>query len=122
MSDRGRRQAKNRATWRSRSVVLESEIAWLILLSILDVFLTWALLYRGPRFVESNPVAAWVFRRYNIAGLVAYKFLLICAVIVIAEMVERIKPGRGSFVLRIGILAAAAVVVYSIVLNFWNPF
>lgn len=101
--------------------MLESEIAWLILLSIMDIFLTWSLLSKGPQFVESNPLAAWVFRRYNIAGMVAYKFLLIGAVVVIAELVERVKPGRGRFVLRVGIVAAAAVVIYSVMLNLRNP-
>ena len=105
-----------------RSVVMESEIAWLLLLSVLDLLLTWALLSRGPRFIESNPVAAWFFRRYNIPGLVAYKFGLIALVVVIAEFVERSRPGRGKFVLRVGIIGAAAVVLYSVYLNFIHPF
>jgi len=102
--------------------ILESEISWLLLLSLLDILLTWALLSRGPRFVESNPVAAWFFRRYNIAGLVAYKFGLIALVVVIAELVERNHEGRGRLVLRVGIIAAAAVVLYSAHLNFKYSF
>lgn len=108
--------------WHGRSVVLESEIAWLLLVSILDILLTAALLHRGPQFVESNPIAAYFFRRFNIAGLVAYKFGLIAAVVVIAELVERIRPGRGKFVLRVGIVAASGVVLYSVLLHLRYPF
>jgi hypothetical protein len=119
-SNRGQR-AGGEGPWHGRSVLLESEIAWLLLVSILDILLTTALLHRGPQFVESNPLAAWFFRRYNVAGLVLYKFVLISAVVVIAELVERIKPGRGRFVLRIGIIAATAVVIYSIMLHLRHP-
>ncbi|WP_220490459.1 DUF5658 family protein [Tautonia rosea] len=122
MSEQDRHPGKNGSAWHTRSLLLESEIAWLIILSVLDVFLTWALLSRGPQFIESNPLAAWVFRQYNIKGLVAYKFLLIAAVVVIAEGVEYAKEGRGKLVLRIGIIAAAAVVLYSVMLNLRHPF
>jgi hypothetical protein len=122
MGEHDRRRHTRQSPWHARHLLLESEIAWLILLSVLDVFLTWALLARGPRFIESNPLAAWVFHRYNIKGLVAYKFLLIAAVVVIAEGVEYAKAGRGRLVLRIGIIAAAAVVVYSVMLNLRHPF
>ncbi|MEW4567140.1 DUF5658 family protein [Tautonia sp. JC769] len=122
MSEHDRRQDSGQSAWHTRHLLLESEIAWLILLSVLDVFLTWALLARGPQFIESNPVAAWVFHRYNIKGLVAYKFLLIAGVVVIAEGVEYARAGRGKLVLRIGIIAAAAVVIYSGMLNLRHPF
>ena len=107
------RRSEDGRPWFSRTIALESEIAWLLLLSIIDILMTWALLSRDDRFVESNPVAEWFFRRYNVAGLVAYKFVLIAAVVAIAELVERLKPGRGTLVLRIGIIGAGAVVLYS---------
>lgn len=115
------RRSAEREGWHRRSVLLESEVSWLLLLSVMDIFCTWTLLQRGPHFVESNPVAAWFFHRFNVRGLVAYKFLLIAAVVVIAELVERVKPGRGRFVLRIGIIGAAAVVLYSGYLGFIHP-
>jgi hypothetical protein len=116
------RRSNEKTPWHGRSVVLESEIAWLLLLSVLDVLLTTILLHRGPQFVESNPVAAWFFHRFNIAGLVAFKFVVIAVVVVIAEVIERIQPGRGKFVLRIGIVAAGVVVIYSASLHLQNPF
>ncbi|CAN5788389.1 hypothetical protein BH23PLA1_BH23PLA1_28540 [soil metagenome] len=95
-------------------VLLDREIGWLLVLSATDIFLTHALLRQGQRFYESNPVADWFFQRYNIAGLVAYKFLIISVVIVICEFVERRRPGLGRRVLQIGIVAAGGVVVYSL--------
>jgi hypothetical protein len=115
-------RSREEGPWHGQSILLESEIAWLLLVSILDILITTALLHRGPQFVESNPLAAWFFRRYNVAGLVLYKFVLISAVVVIAELVERIRPGRGKFVLRIGIIAASGVVIYSILLHLRHPF
>jgi len=97
---------------------MESEISWLLLFSVLDIILTWALLYQGGgRFVESNPIANWFLRRFDIVGLVVYKLSLIAMVIVIAEIVERLRRGWGRFVLRVGIVAAALVVFYSAWLN-----
>src|SRR5262245_41615612 len=46
----------------------------LLSLSIMDLFVTFALLRASPRFYESNPVALWVFRRWNIAGMTIFKF------------------------------------------------
>ncbi|RUL89581.1 DUF5658 family protein [Tautonia sociabilis] len=115
-------QSRDQGPWHRRSLTLESEISWLLLLSILDILLTTWLLHRGPQFVESNPVAAWFFRRFNVAGLVGYKFAIIAAVVVIAELVERVAPGRGKFVLRLGIAAAGVVVLYSVSLHLSHPF
>ncbi len=97
-------------------VLLDTEIGWLLVLSAADIFLTHALLRQGQRFYESNPLADWFFQRYNIAGLVAYKFLIISVVIIICEFVERRRPGLGRLVLQIGIVAAGGVVVYSLYL------
>jgi len=99
--------------WLGRSVVLENEVSWLLFFSFLDILMTWILLSRSPRVVESNPIAAWFFVRFNMVGMIVYKFGIIGVVILIAEGVEQLRPGRGRFVLRLGIAAAAAVVVYS---------
>lgn len=98
------------------NVLLDVEIGWILILSAADIFLTHALLRQGQQFYESNPLADWFFQRYNIAGMVAYKFLIISVVIIICEFVERRRPGLGRFVLRVGIVAAGGVVVYSLFL------
>jgi hypothetical protein len=81
----------------------------LIALSAADVFMTFYLLRTSPRFYESNPVAQWVFQRWNIAGMVIFKFAAIGIAIVLGEYIERRRPGWGKFVLLVGCAAAAVV-------------
>ncbi len=64
----------------------------------------------SPRFYESNPVAMWIFRRWNIAGMTIFKFGAIALAITLGELIERRRPGWGKAVLLIGCAAAAAVV------------
>jgi hypothetical protein len=98
--------------------VLEKEILGLIVLSAADVLVTYFLLRRGPAFYESNPIAHWFFARWNIAGMAVFKFSAMGVVIVIGEIVERHRPGRGRALLVISCLATAAVVWYGLRLVF----
>jgi hypothetical protein len=82
----------------------------LLTLSITDLFVTFALLRTSPRFYESNPVALWIFRRWNFAGMTLFKFGAIALAITLGEVVERRRPGWGKAVLLIGCVATAAVV------------
>jgi hypothetical protein len=79
----------------------------LVALSAADLFMTFTLLRSSPAFFESNPVAQWFFARWNIAGMVAFKFSLIGGVIALSEFIERRRPGWGRFVLMVGCLGAA---------------
>jgi Domain of unknown function (DUF5658) len=82
----------------------------LLTLSITDLFVTFALLRTSPRFYESNPVALWIFRRWNIAGMTIFKFSAIAVAIALGEVIERRRPGWGKAVLLVGCAATAAVV------------
>ena len=82
----------------------------LVALSAADLFVTARLLHASPRFFEGNPVARWFFDRWNMAGMVAFKFSIIAGVIALAELIERRRPGRGKFVLIVGCLGAAYAV------------
>jgi hypothetical protein len=82
----------------------------LLSLSITDLFVTFTLLRTSPRFYESNPVAMWVFQRWNIAGMTIFKFGAIALAIALGELVERRRPGWGKFVLLVGCTATAAVI------------
>jgi hypothetical protein len=79
----------------------------LLALSAADLFMTFTLLRKSPAFFESNPVAQWFFARWNIAGIVAFKFSLIAAAIAVSEFIERRRPGWGRFVLLVGCVGAA---------------
>lgn len=82
----------------------------LLALSAADLFMTFTLLKTSQTFYESNPVAQWFFQRWNMAGMVMFKFGVIGGVIALGEYIERKRPGRGRFVLMVGCVAAAVVV------------
>ncbi|MGO9464208.1 MAG: DUF5658 family protein [Isosphaeraceae bacterium] len=84
----------------------------LIVLSAADLLMTVTLLRASPRFFEGNPVANWFFARWNISGLVMFKFGLLAGVTIVSEFIERRRPGWGRFVLLIG-CAGAAYAVYT---------
>ncbi len=87
-------------------------LAWcFIALSLADLLMTYALLRAGPRFYESNPVALWFFRHWNILGMTLFKFAVVGAVIGLSEVIERSRPGWGRLVLLIGCGAAAYAAV-----------
>ncbi len=82
----------------------------LVTLSLTDLFVTFNLLRTSPRFYESNPVALWVFRRWDMAGMTLFKFAAISVTIALGELVERRRPGWGKAVLLVGCAATAVVV------------
>lgn len=97
-------------------LLLARESALLVMVSILDVFMTHTLLRQGWNFYESNPVARWFFSRWDMTGMVAFKFLVIAVAIVACEVVERRRPGVGLRIIRLGIVAGAVVAIYGALL------
>jgi Domain of unknown function (DUF5658) len=83
---------------------------WLIILSVADLLMTFVLLRKSTAFFESNPIAHWFFSRWNMAGMVFFKFSMIAGVILLSEIIERNRPGWGRFVLLIGCIGAAYAV------------
>ena len=75
-------------------VLYENHYTWFVLVSALDVMLTWVVLHAGGR--EANAIADAVLRNYGLGGMVAFKFALVALVIVICEVVGRrsIDAGR----------------------------
>lgn len=100
----------------SDPLLLSRESGALLTVSVLDLLMTYVLLQQGFHFYESNPLARWFFVRWNMAGMVAFKFLLISLAIVVCEVVERRRPSLGRKVLGFGTVAASAVVAYSLLL------
>jgi hypothetical protein len=98
----------------SGGAIEESEIqglaVLLIVLSAADLLMTVNLLRASPRFFEGNPVAHWFFARWNIYGLIGFKFGILAGVTVVSEFIERRRPGWGRFVLLIGCVGAAYAV------------
>jgi hypothetical protein len=121
VSRRSSRHARSRWHRLFRAVAAEPlrlgrEVHWLLLLSAADLLTTYALLRQGVHFYEANPVAAWWFARWNMAGMVAFKCLVIALVLVAAEVVERERPGHGRLVVGLGAVLAGGVFVYGVLL------
>jgi len=79
----------------------------LIVLSAADLLMTVTLLRASPHFFEGNPVANWFLARWNVLGLVMFKFGILGGVTIVSELIERHRPGWGRFVLLIGCVGAA---------------
>ena len=115
---------KARENWRRKvsrefhgdPLLLSRESIAFLTVSVLDLVMTYVLLRQGFHFYESNPIAQWFFSRWNMAGMVAFKFSVIAVAIVISEVVERRRSGLGRKVLGFGTVAASAVVAYSLLL------
>lgn len=96
---------------------LETETAAFILANLLDLFVTYLLLY-GGRHVEANPIARYFVEGWGPKGMVLYKLANVALVCVIAQVIARasVKTARR---LLIGLtILVAAVVAYSLVLAF----
>ena len=82
----------------------------LIVLSAADLLMTSFLLRKSPAFYESNPIAHWFLAKWNMTGMVCFKFSIVAGVILMSEIIERKRPGWGRLVLLIGCIGAAYAV------------
>ena len=60
---------------------------WFVLLSTLDVVLTFVILLLDGR--EVNGIADWVLKRYGIGGMALFKFALVVFVVLLCEYLGR---------------------------------
>ncbi len=97
----------------------ETELSWFILVGALDVFMTFLILRYSADgrtnnvMIEGNPIARWILMRWGIQGMVAFKFIMIAVVAVIAEVVGKTRPVVGRMLLTLGTVVVGGVVVYS---------
>jgi hypothetical protein len=95
-----------------------------VLVSILDIVLTWLALrfsdagQTSSPIVESNPVAQWVLVRWGIQGLAVFKLAMTAVVVVIAEFIGKTRPQTARLLLTGGILVVGGVVIYTVKLLF----
>jgi hypothetical protein len=92
-------------------VLFPNAYAWLVLVSALDLMLTWVILHFGGR--EANAVAAAVIARFGLVGLVAFKFAVVVLVIVLCEWAGRRKPRAGLRLARFSIVVTCVPIVLS---------
>ena len=123
-----RRLKERRKETRSvMEMLLQSELhlspeMWVFLLfSVADVVLTVKLLSHGGH-VESNPVARFFLYSWGPKGLVYFKFALVAAVCVIAQIIALKRIEIARMVLSFALLAVGVVVAYSSGLYFRATF
>ena len=88
-----------------------------VLVSTLDVFMTYVLLRQpGGQFVESNPIARYFIYGWGVKGMVGFKLSMTALVCVISQIVVRRRPLVAKWLLNGATLVVAGVVIYSLTL------
>lgn len=95
--------------WWQAHALYPQAYTWYVFLSALDLMLTWVILHLGGR--EVNVLADWVIARFNLPGLVAFKFLLVVLVVILCELVGRRRPGTGRRLARWAVVLSAVPVL-----------
>ncbi len=106
-------------TWRTlfSAAALQQEMLRYVLVSALDLFMTYVLLrQQGVHFIESNPVAGRFLADYGLKGMVYFKFGMVALVCVIAQIVVRRRPLVAKWLLNGATLVVTGVVIYSFAL------
>jgi hypothetical protein len=80
-----------------------------VFLAALDVIITLAILHLGGH--ELNALADWVIQRYDVPGVVVYKFGLVVVVVLLCEIIGRRRPRRGQLLARWAVVISAFPVV-----------
>ncbi len=97
---------------------LQTESSYFILANVMDIFLTFLLLYNGA--IEANPIANAVLQKFGFHSLIWYKLWTVAAVCVIAQLVATRRPNTARFLLITGTVLVSAVVIHSIRLYWIN--
>jgi len=86
---------------------------WFVLISALDVILTWLILLLGGS--EVNILADAVIAHAGLKGILIYKFCLVILVVIVCEVVGRRRPRIGRNLARMAVVITALPVILSIV-------
>jgi len=105
-----------------RKLPLEAETTRFILVSALDVFMTYlALRYseegKTSRVIgEGNAIAGYFINRWGIRGMVYFKFAGVTVVVLLAQIIAQHKMTSARRLLNFGSIVVSCVVIYSLVL------
>ena len=93
---------------------------WFVLLSAMDVMLTFVILWMGGR--EANGIANAILQRFGIAGMTAFKFLIVIFVILLCELIGRRNDGAARRLAEWSIALTCVPVVVAFVLLLANVY
>lgn len=114
----------NRLIFRLRKIIggelpLETETCRFVLISLLDLFMTFLLLYFSNRgmmrnvVVESNPIARYFISGWGTLGLVWFKIAMVTLIVLATQVIATKRQVVAQFVLNGAMLFVGIVVVYS---------
>jgi len=115
----------HRPVWKrlfQQPLPLQNETVRFVLANALDVFTTYLLLWLtanrmlNASVIESNAVARFFLNHWGIKGLVYFKFAMTALVLLLAQLIALKKLESARWLLNVGTLVVAAVVVYSLVM------
>lgn len=94
----------------------ERELLLFVLVSALDIFATYILLWDGFSFRESNPVAQYFLSGWGMKGMIYFKMGMVAFICTIAHLISLRRPEWARRVLQFATVVVAGVVVYSVML------
>ena len=98
-----------------RNLPLERETAWFILVSVLDILMTYKLL-AGGKIQEANPIARYFINRWGAKGMIFFKMGMVAFITVLAQVIATRNRTAARWVLFFGIAVVSIVVFYSVLL------
>lgn len=100
----------------------QNAYVWLIFISALDIMMTWLILYWGGR--EVNALADWVIQNYDLAGMIIFKFTVATFVVVLCELVGRMRDsaGRKLAIASVAISALPVFLAFTMLLSHGEAF
>jgi len=107
-------QANPRFTLLTRHMHYPNAYAWLLLLSSMDIMLTWVILLFGGS--ELNPLADQIIDHFGLTGMIIYKFGLIVFFITICEIVGTLRDSTGWLLSRLSVMIACVPVFWAMYL------
>lgn len=90
-----------------------------VVANALDVLMTWILLtHDRVTFIESNPVARYFLYGWGLTGMLYFKILIVCVVILICQVIARSRMHVARRLLYFATATVSLVVLYSVGLLF----
>jgi hypothetical protein len=99
---------------RGKPVLYPRTYLWLVLVSALDIMLTWVILHLGG--YEANPIAERVIEHFDLWGAVSFKFFLVIVFLLTCEFVGRRRPQIGRAMAYVAVCISAVPVAVAVVL------
>lgn len=97
-------------------VLYPNYYTWFVLLSALDLMFTRVLISPTYRGREVNWFANYVLQRWDVVGLVIYKFVLVAFVVLICEFVGRRRQRTGLALARWAVIIGCVPVAVQVYL------